>query len=347
MSTRKRGGVESRTPTKPKSTDADFEIWYRQYPKRVAKAAALTAYRAVITKKLATPEELLAGAMRYAAERGGQDPRYSQTPFDLVARWLLGRRTGSDRHHPRRPAQLSAHRHSGADRPPTPGEAGRRQCPLTSARFTGQDVATGTPTAVVDRFAQVFAVAKPTLDAALKLREARTWLTDRQRFPRIMIDLDRVDDADEVEAKAKLALIPEIPVLQEAAQLFDDAVRKAAPEPWYHLVLGTMLAAMPNAKNVAPDYQFGIVDMLLHDEESWEKGCEPGFSAPVFVQAIRQVRREEEFVPTAAKILKACKEQRQRFRQLASEVEILIKVRENAKMIQFDEEQYRADFGDC
>ena len=29
--------------------------------------------------------------------------------------------------------------------------------------------------------------------------------------------------------------------------------------------------------------QFGITDMLLRDEESWEKDCEPGFSAPVFV----------------------------------------------------------------
>jgi hypothetical protein len=29
--------------------------------------------------------------------------------------------------------------------------------------------------------------------------------------------------------------------------------------------------------------QFGITDMLLRDEESWEKDCEPGFGAPVFV----------------------------------------------------------------
>jgi len=186
----------------------------------------------------------------------------------------------------------------------------------------------------VDRFAQVFEVAKPTLDAIVKLRDARAWLKDRQRYPRVMIDLNCLVEEDEDDAKARLAIIPEMAVLQETARLFDDAVRKSAPEPWYHLVLGTMLASMPNAKNVAPDYQFGIVDMLERDEESWENGCEPGFSAPVFVSAIRQVRREEEFVPSAAKILKACKEHRKRFRQLLEyDVAALIEVRENAEAV--------------
>jgi hypothetical protein len=55
-------------------TEADFEIWYKQYPKHVDKADARKAYLAVIKKKLATPEQLLAAAMRYAAERTGQDP---------------------------------------------------------------------------------------------------------------------------------------------------------------------------------------------------------------------------------------------------------------------------------
>jgi hypothetical protein len=60
------------------TSDTDFEAFYRQYP-RHAKA-----YRTAITKKLATPEQLLAGAMRYAAERQGQDPRYTAHP----ATWL-------------------------------------------------------------------------------------------------------------------------------------------------------------------------------------------------------------------------------------------------------------------
>ena len=162
-----------------------------------------------------------------------------------------------------------------------------------------------------------------------------------------MIDLNMVDEYDEDDARARLAVIPEMAFLQQAARLFDDAVRKSAPEAWYHLALGTMLASMPNAKNVATDYQFGIVDMLVHDHESWERDCQPGFSAPVFISAIRHVRREEEFVPSAAKILKACQTHRSRFRQLGSEAAVLIQVRENAEaVIAESKRKFAEDFGD-
>jgi hypothetical protein len=67
-------------------TDADFEKFYRQYPKHVAKAAALKAYRAVISKRLATPAQLLNGALRYAAERSNQDPKYTKH----ASTWLTG-----------------------------------------------------------------------------------------------------------------------------------------------------------------------------------------------------------------------------------------------------------------
>jgi hypothetical protein len=84
---REDGRREVGTPsTHPDSTCAGFETWWRQYPKRVAKAAALKAYRTVLTKELTTPDELLAGAMRYAADREGQDPRYTKHP----ATWLNG-----------------------------------------------------------------------------------------------------------------------------------------------------------------------------------------------------------------------------------------------------------------
>jgi hypothetical protein len=75
-------GLRSQSP----SSDSDFEDFYRQYPKHVAKAAALKAYRAVITKGLATAAELEAGALRYAAERSGQDPRFTKHP----STWLHG-----------------------------------------------------------------------------------------------------------------------------------------------------------------------------------------------------------------------------------------------------------------
>jgi hypothetical protein len=64
--------------------DAAFERFYRQYPKHVAKAAALKAYRTVVTKGLATPEELLVAALRYGEERSGQDSKYTKH----AATWL-------------------------------------------------------------------------------------------------------------------------------------------------------------------------------------------------------------------------------------------------------------------
>jgi hypothetical protein len=73
-----------RSRSLPLETDAGFEIWYKQYPKNVDKADARKAYLAVIRKKLATPEQLMAAAARYAAERNGQDPKYTKNP----ATWL-------------------------------------------------------------------------------------------------------------------------------------------------------------------------------------------------------------------------------------------------------------------
>ena len=79
------GGDSGRRSSSP-SADivAHFEVWWVQYPLKKAKVAACKAYGAVISKKLASPEELLAGALRYAAERSGQDPHYTKHP----ATWL-------------------------------------------------------------------------------------------------------------------------------------------------------------------------------------------------------------------------------------------------------------------
>jgi hypothetical protein len=67
-------GRRSQSPSSQTETDADFdefyqrcfEEFYRCYPKRVARAAALRAYRGAL-KKGATPAEILVGAMRAAA----------------------------------------------------------------------------------------------------------------------------------------------------------------------------------------------------------------------------------------------------------------------------------------
>lgn len=65
--------------------DALFAGWWETVPKKVAKGAALRAYRAAL--KNATPDELLAGIRRYAAEVAGRDPQFTKHP----ATWLNGR----------------------------------------------------------------------------------------------------------------------------------------------------------------------------------------------------------------------------------------------------------------
>jgi hypothetical protein len=75
-----------RSPSPSSEAEAHFEEFYRCYPKHVAKVAALKAYRAVMSKRLATHEQLLNGAMRYAAERSNQDPKYTKH----ASTWLTG-----------------------------------------------------------------------------------------------------------------------------------------------------------------------------------------------------------------------------------------------------------------
>jgi hypothetical protein len=59
-----------------------FDDFWRLYPKKVARTDAMQAF--VRALKLATIDEILQGAMRYAAERREEDPRYTKHP----ATWL-------------------------------------------------------------------------------------------------------------------------------------------------------------------------------------------------------------------------------------------------------------------
>ncbi|MBY8974645.1 helix-turn-helix domain-containing protein [Rhodobacteraceae bacterium NNCM2] len=62
---------------------SSFEAFYAQYPRKTGKRAAEKAYRKAIDEG-ALPSDLIAGAMRYAAERDGEDPRFTKHP----ATWL-------------------------------------------------------------------------------------------------------------------------------------------------------------------------------------------------------------------------------------------------------------------
>jgi hypothetical protein len=63
----------------------DFEEWYRLYPRREAKRAALRAYKHALSRG-ATIEELKLGAMRYAAIRQSENPKFTKLPTT----WLNG-----------------------------------------------------------------------------------------------------------------------------------------------------------------------------------------------------------------------------------------------------------------
>lgn len=64
--------------------DAAFEVFWQAYPRKVDKAKARVPYRRVIRDKKATVEELIRGAIDYAAERSGQDPKFTKHP----ATWI-------------------------------------------------------------------------------------------------------------------------------------------------------------------------------------------------------------------------------------------------------------------
>ncbi len=64
--------------------DSAFEMFWRQYPRKVAKGAARRAHDKAL--KMTDANTILAGAMRYAAERAEENPRYTKHP----GTWLIG-----------------------------------------------------------------------------------------------------------------------------------------------------------------------------------------------------------------------------------------------------------------
>jgi hypothetical protein len=72
----------------------EFIEWYEAYPKRVGRGAATGAFLKA-RKNGATLEDLMAGARRYAAERKGEDPKFTAHPVT----WLNQERWADDPTH--------------------------------------------------------------------------------------------------------------------------------------------------------------------------------------------------------------------------------------------------------
>lgn len=79
---------EPNPPARTRRQVADgFAAFWQAYPRRVAKGAAEKVYQRIIRNREATEAELLAGAMRYAAQRDGEEPQFTKHP----ATWLNGK----------------------------------------------------------------------------------------------------------------------------------------------------------------------------------------------------------------------------------------------------------------
>lgn len=67
-----------KTNKKPLSKSQEFEEFWNNYPRKKAKAAGRKAYDKA--RQTGSREDILAGAMRYAAERSSEDPQFTKHP---------------------------------------------------------------------------------------------------------------------------------------------------------------------------------------------------------------------------------------------------------------------------
>lgn len=78
MSARKEVEEEKDNIKPSSSADADFDEFWQHYPRKIGKQSARKAYTRAL--KLAPGDVILAGVLRYAAERKGEDPTYTAHP---------------------------------------------------------------------------------------------------------------------------------------------------------------------------------------------------------------------------------------------------------------------------
>lgn len=106
-STEPKGSVEQTDETKPKrrtrkpkpsmsADDPRFVEFWAVYPKRVAKKSAVAAFAVAVIANGVDHNEIVDGARRYAAERDGQDPKYTAQ----ASSWLNNERWTDEVHRP-------------------------------------------------------------------------------------------------------------------------------------------------------------------------------------------------------------------------------------------------------
>ncbi len=93
------GNISLHSPDED-TLDGEFQSVWKQYPRRTARAHALKAFKAA--RKKVDLLTIMAGVMRYAAERGEQDPKFTK----YMATWLNGE-CWDDEPTPRRSDQVS------------------------------------------------------------------------------------------------------------------------------------------------------------------------------------------------------------------------------------------------
>ena len=87
------------SPRDAQTAASAFDAFWRVYPKKVAVTDAICAFGRAVSR--APPEDIIRGAMRYAAERDGEDPRYTKNPATWLNKACWRDRTPSPPEFPR------------------------------------------------------------------------------------------------------------------------------------------------------------------------------------------------------------------------------------------------------
>jgi hypothetical protein len=180
-----------------------------------------------------------------------------------------------------------------------------------------------------DPFEAAFRPGRPILNMVVQMRASLSWLREQKRP---LLDVARAG-AYRAKAVERCELIPKDGDLFRAGRLFEHAATVPAPALWVHIALGVWLDSKPAAANVQEAFRHGIVDSMYKDPEIW--GCyQPGFSAAVVAQAIREDRRLDTGpAPSAGGFLSLCVKHRDQFRRWRADINNLVEIRQNAEDI--------------